>query len=102
MDRTAHLLKFIEKDPGNPFPRYALAMEKRGQGDLAGAIHELETLLARMPDYVPAYLMAGTLLEQAGRSLEARELFTRGQVHARTQGNTHALSELTSSLERLS
>lgn len=101
MDRTGQLLKFIEKDPGNPFPRYALAMEKRGQGDVAGAILDLEALLVRKEDYVPAYLMLGTLLEQAGRSPEAREIFARGQLHARTQGNTHALSELTSALERL-
>jgi predicted RNA polymerase sigma factor len=101
MDRTAQLMKFIEKDPDNPFPRYALALEKRSAGDLAGAIVELQSLLARKEDYVPACLMAGMLLEQAGRTAEAREVFTRGQGHARTQGNTKALSELTSFLERL-
>lgn len=101
MDRTPQLLKFVEKDPDNAFPRYALAMERRSHGDRAGAILELQALLARKADYVPAYLMLGTLLHQEGRNGEAREIFTRGQGPARTQGNKHALSELTSSLEGL-
>ncbi|MBS2025830.1 MAG: tetratricopeptide repeat protein [Deltaproteobacteria bacterium] len=101
MDRTAQLLRFIQTRPDDPFPRYALAMEKKGQGDVPGAITALEELLARKADYVPAYLQLGNLLSQNGRVADARECLSRGQTHARAQGNAHALSELTSALEAL-
>ena len=33
MDRVEQLRKFIEASPGDPFPRYALALELKGRGD---------------------------------------------------------------------
>lgn len=101
MDRISQLKRFIEAKPDEPFPRYALALELRGQGDVEGAIRELQALVARNPHYVPSWLMLGMLLQSAGRTDEARAAFTAGQGHARAKGDTHALSELTSSLEAL-
>ena len=101
MDRIEQLRKFVAASPDEPFPRYALALEMKGKGDAQGAAAELEDLLRRKPDYLPAYLMLGLLLQGLGRDAEARQAFVRGQDVARRQGNTHTLSELTQALETL-
>jgi tetratricopeptide (TPR) repeat protein len=101
MDRVAQLRKFVEAQPQDPFPRYALALELKGQGNNEGAATELQALLDRAPDYLAAYLQLGMLLQALGRAGEAREAFQRGQDLARRKGDGHTLSELTSALEAL-
>jgi tetratricopeptide (TPR) repeat protein len=101
MDRVAQLRKFIEAQPGEAFPRYALALELKGQGDNQGAAAELEALLRNAPDYLAAYLQLGMLLQILGRAAEARDALQRGQELARRKGDGHTLSELTSALETL-
>ena len=101
MDRIEQLRKFIEAQPDEAFPRYALALELKGKGDAAGAAAEMQELLRRKPDYLAAYLMLGMLEQALGRTDAARETFRRGQELARTKGDTHTLSELTSALETL-
>lgn len=99
MDRVDQLRKFIEAQPAEPFPRYALALELKGKGDAAGAAFELGELLQRAPDYLAAYLQLGMVLQTLGRNHEARSTLQRGQEVARKKGDTHTLSELTSALE---
>lgn len=101
MDRIAQLRKFIEAQPAEPFPRYALALELKGQGDTAGAARELEELLRRAPGYLAAYLQQGMLLQALDRLAEARATLTQGQALARSKGDAHTLSELTAALEAL-
>ena len=101
MDRTEQLRKFIEAQPDEPFPRYALALELKGRGDVEGAARELGELVRRAPDYLAAYLQLGLLLQPLGRNDEARATLQRGQEVARKIGDTHTLSELTSALETL-
>jgi tetratricopeptide (TPR) repeat protein len=99
MDRIAQLRKFIEGSPDDPFPRYALALELKGQGDSASAAQELEALLGRSPGYLAAYLQLGMLLQALGNGSRAREVLEKGQDLARRTGDSHTLSELTSALE---
>ena len=101
MDRIAQLQRFLEARPDDPFPRYALALEQRSRGDLTTAAGTLEDLVRRAPDYVPAYLMLGQLLQQLDRPADARAQLAAGQQQARAKGDGHALSELTSALEAL-
>jgi len=101
MDRVAQLRKFIEAQPQEPFPRYALALELKGQGDSEAAIAELEALLRNAPEYLAAYLQLGMLLQTTGRAADARDTFRSGQEVARRKGDGHTLSELTSALEAL-
>ena len=101
MDRVAQLREFIEARPGEAFPRYALALELKGQGDNQGAVVELEALLRNAPDYLAAYLQLGMLLQTLGRAVDARDALQRGQELARRKGDGHTLSELTSALEAL-
>lgn len=101
MDRIPHLRAFISAQPDLPFPRYALALELKAQGDNAGAAAELQELLRRDPDYLAAYLQLGMLLQALGRKDHAREALRAGQVLSRKKGDSHTLSELTSALELL-
>ena len=101
MDRIDQLRTFLQQDPDQPFPRYALALELKSRGDPKAAVTELEELLRRAPDYLAAYLQLGMLLQGENRLADARGVLERGQQVARKQGNSHTLSELTSALEAL-
>jgi tetratricopeptide (TPR) repeat protein len=93
--------KFVERSPDDPFARYSLAMGHRGAGQLAEAVKAFEELAARVPGYVPTYLMWGQTLEMLDRASEAARVYDRGIQAARAAGNDHALSELTQARESL-
>jgi tetratricopeptide (TPR) repeat protein len=101
MDRVEQLRKFLETQPDDPFPRYALALELKSKGDNAAAAEQMRELVRRRPDYLAAYLQLGMLEQVLGRIDAARETLRKGQDLARTKGDTHTLSELTSALEAL-
>ena len=101
MDRIAHLQSFIEQQPGEPFPRYGLAMEHRNAGDLDKAQAVFDLLAETFPDYLAAYLMAGNNLADLGRPDEAAERYRRGIEVARKQGNGHTRGELEAALAEL-
>ncbi len=101
MDRIATFRSFITKSPSDPFPRYGLAMEYKGRGDLAEAWAVFEELLAGFPDYVPTYLMAGGTLVGLDRKAEAAEIYSKGIEVAQRRGDQHARGELESALAEL-
>lgn len=102
MDRIASFRSFISKSPSDPFPRYGLAMELKGRGDLAEAWTAFEELLSAFPDYVPTYLMAGGTLVALGRKDEAAAIYAKGIEVAQRRGDQHARGELESALAELS
>ena len=98
IDRVATFRSLIAKSPGDPFPRYGLAMELRSRGELEASASAFDELIAEFPDYVPSYLMAGGVAQQLGRADSARDLYGRGVEVATTRGDTHARGELMSAL----
>jgi len=98
MDRIATFKSFIARAPGDPFPRYGLAMEYRTRGDLAAAWTAFSELLDQFPDYVPTYLMAGGTLVALGRRDEAAAVYQRGIDVATRRGDSHARGELETAL----
>lgn len=100
MDRLPMLRKLVETRPGDPFPRYGLAMElaKREDGE---AVEAFEALLRDHPGYVPSYLMFGNLLVKRGERARAGQVLDRGIEVARAAGDEHALSELQSARAEL-
>jgi len=98
MDRIATFQSFIARAPGDPFPRYGLAMEHKRRGDLAAAWAAFSDLLDHFPDYVPTYLMAGGTLIALGRRDEAAAVYQRGIEVASRTGDAHARSELETAL----
>jgi tetratricopeptide (TPR) repeat protein len=99
MDRIATFKSFIERAPGDPFPRYGLAMEHKSRGDLAAAWEAFSELLQNFPDYVPTYLMAGGTLVALGRRDEAADVYRRGIEVATRKSDPHARDELASALD---
>lgn len=98
IDRVATFRSLAAKSPGDPFPRYGLAMEFRSRGELEAAAAEFDALIAAFPDYVPSYLMAGGVAQQLGRADAARDLYRRGIDVATARGDAHARGELQSAL----
>ena len=101
MDRIATFKSFIARAPGDPFPRYGLAMEHKGHGQLEEAWTVFAELLDTFPDYVPTYLMAGGTLVALGRRDEAADIYRRGIETAGKKGDGHARSELAAALAEL-
>ncbi|MDZ4715667.1 MAG: tetratricopeptide repeat protein [Cytophagales bacterium] len=91
--RIEQLTQFIQEDPSDPFPRYALALEylKTNPGQ---ARIEFETLVKQHPNYLPTYYPAAHLMIEIGMEHEAEKLFLRGMDIARQQKNAKAEQEL--------
>lgn len=97
-DRLASLRTIIARTPGDPFPRYGLAMELRSRGELADAAAAFAELVAAFPDYVPSYLMYGGLLAALGRKDDSVATLRRGVEVATVRGDGHAKKELEAAL----
>lgn len=100
-ERLAAFQKFAAAKPGDPFTRYALAMQYRSMGRLGEAVQEFQELGRRAPDYVPTWLMLGQSLEAVGRADEAAGAYRDGIAAATRQSNHHARSELEEALAQL-
>lgn len=101
MDRIATFKSFIARTPEDPFPRYGLAMEHKGRGELDQAWACFAELIEKFPDYVATYLMAGGTLTALGRSDEAADIYRRGVAVASRKGDAHAKGELETALAEL-
>jgi tetratricopeptide (TPR) repeat protein len=101
MDRIATFRSFIAKSPTDPFPRYGLAMELKGQGKLDEAWAAFEELLTQFPDYLATYLMAGGTLVALARKDEAADIYRKGIEVATRRGDQHARRELEGALAEI-
>jgi len=99
--RLEILKGMLERNPGDSFARYGLAMEYRNGGDLEAAMREFQALMAADPDYAAAYFHAGQTLERMGRSDEARGIYQQGIEVTSRKGDLHARDELRGALELL-
>lgn len=91
--RLEMLEKLVTQNP-DPFARYALAMEYGKVERWDEALATFETLRATHPDYLPMYLMAGQLLIQRQRGVDACQWLDAGMELARRVGDSKALGEL--------
>lgn len=101
MSRLASIQAMLEDEPDDPELRYMLAMEHASLGDDESAVAAFQDLIARSPDYPPAYLMAGQTLQRLGRISEAKALLTLGIPAATRVGNVHAAGEMQGLLDTL-
>jgi tetratricopeptide (TPR) repeat protein len=99
--RLALLEKMTGAGSEDPFVWYGLALEYKSLGRPDDAVATFGKLRALDPNYVPQYLMCGSLLTELGRNDDAREWLAEGVDRARGRGDTHALSELQDALARL-
>jgi tetratricopeptide (TPR) repeat protein len=96
--RLEFFLSAVSAESSDPMTYYGLAMEYRALGRFDEALAAFESLRARWPEYVPAYLMCGMMLVEMGRAAEARSWFVAGIDVARAGRNAHAVGELESAL----
>ncbi|MCA9618592.1 MAG: tetratricopeptide repeat protein [Myxococcales bacterium] len=99
--RLAMLEQLAKKEGADSFTFYALALEYQAFGRVQDAFEAFRNLRAKDPDYVPMYLMCGTMLLAAGRHGEGREWLESGILKAREKGDAHAQSELEDALEKV-
>ena len=95
------LKEFLTENPSDAFARYGLAMEYSKAGQIDTALAEFKRLLEIDPDYTAGYQMAAQTLAAAGRTEEARKMFSDGIACAARTGNQHARSEMESMLEEM-
>ena len=91
--RIEQIEALLADDPTDSFLRYGLALEHSSAGDEATAADHLLRLIADTP-YVPAFLMAGQILNRLNRVDEACSVLRRGIAAAREEGNAHAEGEM--------
>lgn len=101
MTRSETLRAILEKDPGDSFSRYALAMELVGAQRWTEAIAEFTDLQRRDPSYVALYYQLGKCYEQNNQPQDAIAAYTEGIRVARQANNMHAVSELYAAKEEL-
>ena len=101
ISRREQIEAMLQDDPNDVELRYMLAMEHASGGDDAGAVTVFRDLIARAPNYAPAYHMAGRALQRLGRLSEARALLQEAIPVALKAGNTHAAGEMQELLDNL-
>ncbi len=99
--RLMYLEKVTREGATDPMAWYGLALEYKNAARVDDALRTFEALREKNVDYVPAYLMCGQMLAEAGRKDEARSWLENGIVRARATGNSHALGEMESALAGL-
>ncbi len=99
--RLAMLENLTSSGKADAFAWYALALEYKSKGRIDDALRTFSTLREKDPAYIPMYLMAGSMLVEAGREDEARAWLQDGIERAGAAGNAHARDEMTVLLESI-
>ena len=99
--RLKMLEQLTSSGQADSFAWYGLALEYSSMGRSEDALKAFTSLREKDPDYVPQYLMCGTMLVKAGRANEGREWLESGILKAREKGASHALSELEEALNQV-
>ena len=97
--RLDMLVQLVASGTADSFGWYALALEYRKLGRIDDALKTFEALSERDPDYLPMYLMAGQMLTEADRLVDAVWWLERGLALARRVGNSQAAGELEQALD---
>jgi tetratricopeptide (TPR) repeat protein len=101
-DRIQQLQAILEREPGDAFCLYGLAMEYAKLGRSEEAIAFFDRTLAANPDDAYAYFHKAKTLEQAGDTAAARQTLERGLEVARRISDMKAVSEIAAYLDELS
>ena len=101
MTRLESLKGLVEQQPDDTRIRYMLCMEYANSGDTQGALGALDDLIARSPDYVAGYFLAGRTAEAGGEAAAARDYYRRGIVTALRTGDRHTAAEMQQALDLL-
>ena len=98
--RLEQLFEFYKEDPSDPFTIYAIATEYL-KIDQHKSREYYEILLTEHENYVGTYYHAAKLYEQMGEKDKAEQVYKKGMVISRQEGNMHAFSELQQAYNKL-
>lgn len=93
-DRLAQLRALLAEEPGDPFIRYAIALEHKRAGHMEAAANDLEALLKEDPKYIACYYQLAMVLTDMGRTAEAIHVCETGSLQCITTGDRKARAEL--------
>lgn len=99
--RRELLEEFVAADSNDSFSRYALALELEKERREFEAIEQFQEVIARDPNYVPAYYHLGRVLMRMGQIEDARAVWHRGLDAASASGDTKTRSEIQEVLDAL-
>ena len=99
--RLDFLLKMTSSGKADSFTWYALALEYKGLARVEDALSTFHELRKIDQDYVPMYLMCGTMLIESGERETAKEWLSAGLAAARKKGDAHAAGEIEGALAGL-
>jgi tetratricopeptide (TPR) repeat protein len=99
--RIEILKSMVERNPGDAFGRYGLAMEYVNNGHLESAAEQFQLLLEHNPAYAAGYFHGGQTLEKLGRHADAKETYRKGIEVTTATGDAHTRSELEGALALL-
>jgi tetratricopeptide (TPR) repeat protein len=94
INRLEKLLEFIEKEPNDPFLKYALATEYLRLNDTDKALDFYLDLINNHEDYVGTYYHLGKFYEALNKKQDALKTYEHGILIAKKIKDQHALNEL--------
>ncbi|MBS1569344.1 MAG: hypothetical protein JST45_07850 [Bacteroidetes bacterium] len=92
--RLAQLHAMLAEEPGDQFLRYAIAMEKKRDGEMEAAAADLQSLLREDPKYIACYYQLALMLADLGRTAEAAATCKAGALQCLVTGDAKARAEL--------
>ena len=101
MSRLDQLREMLNDEPDDAFLNYALALELDKHEQHEESLQLFEKLIKFDPPYVPAFFMAGQMLNRLDRNDEARTFLSQGIQQAQQQGNSHAAGEMAEYLDMI-
>ena len=93
-DRLSQLRAMLQDEPGDPFLRYAIALELNRGGAREQACKDLEALVREAPDHVPSYYQLASILVDLGRTSDAIEVCDAGSLQCIVSGDRKTRGEL--------
>ena len=91
----------LQRQPGDPFLLYGVAMEHKKAGRAAEALDYFAQVLRRDPNYCYAYYQQAQVHESLGDADAARRSLREGLEAAARSGDEHARSEIETALAAL-
>ena len=99
-NRISMLEKFMQEEPADPFPVYALALEYQvTEKDKARQL--FEQLLTHHPGYLPVYYIAGNFFLELNEPNRATEIFHLGLALAKQKKDLTTMREIQAVLDNM-
>lgn len=99
--KIQRLARFLKKNPGDSFTKFALALELLKQDQVSRAQLLFESVHQQDPKYLGVYYHLGKLYEKIGRLEDAKKLYLDGIDVAIQQNHERTKIELQEALASL-